>query len=308
MPSHVHSVLQALFVTFLWSTSVILIKTGLETLPSLTFAGLRYGLAFVILLPLALHANHRSASTRLTRADWRRLILLGLIAYTFTQGAQFVALDYLPPATHSMMMNSTSAVVLVIGAVWLSEHPTRLQIAGLTVFFAGIVLYFAGSDFSGTQGTGLAVAAFQVFANAGAAVLGRFVNRSATLSPLLITTISMGVGAVVLIAAGLLTQGLPALDVGEIAIVVWLAGINTAFAFTLWNHTQRTLSAMESSMINSTMLIQVGVLAWVFLGDALSVREVAGMLLAAFGVLLVQVRRLHRTRRSSQLESADNVA
>lgn len=294
MSAHVRSVLQALLVTFLWSTSVILIKTGLETLPSLTFAGLRYGLAFVFLLPLALRSHRRRPRTRLTRADWRRLVLLGLVMYTLTQGAQFVALDYLAPATHSMMMNSTSAVVLAIGAFWLAEYPTRLQLAGLAVFFVGLALYFAGADYSGTQIIGLAVAGFQVFANAGAAVLGRSVNRAATLPPLLVTTISMGVGAAVLIAAGMATQGPPALDIGGVAIVVWLAGINTAFAFTLWNHTQRTLSAMESSMINSTMLIQIGVLAWVFLGDTPSLREACGMCIAVVGVLIVQLRRLPR--------------
>jgi drug/metabolite transporter (DMT)-like permease len=43
--------LVALFVVFLWATSWVLIKFGLETIPPLTFAGLRYGLASLVLLP-----------------------------------------------------------------------------------------------------------------------------------------------------------------------------------------------------------------------------------------------------------------
>ena len=35
------AVLQALFVTFLWSTSWVFIKFGLVDIPALTFAGLR---------------------------------------------------------------------------------------------------------------------------------------------------------------------------------------------------------------------------------------------------------------------------
>ena len=42
---HRNALLQALFVTFLWSTSWVLIKLGLRDIPALTFAGLRYGLA-----------------------------------------------------------------------------------------------------------------------------------------------------------------------------------------------------------------------------------------------------------------------
>lgn len=292
MPLHFASVLQALFVTFLWSTSVILIRIGLETLPALTFAGLRYGIAFLLLLPLAWRVARRDEIPSLTRADWRRLIVLGLVMYTFTQGAQFLALQFLPAASHSMMLNATALVVLLIGIVWLSEYPTRVQIAGLILFLAGVVLYFFPADFTGTQITGLAITAFQVFANAGAVTLGRRMNRTGTISPLLITTVSMGIGSAALIVSGLLTEGLPQLDLRGAGILLWLASVNTAFAFTLWNHTQRTLSAMQSSMINSTMLIQIGLLAWIFLGEALAPQAVVAMLMAAAGVLLVQMRRL----------------
>jgi drug/metabolite transporter (DMT)-like permease len=51
---------------------------------------------------------------------------------------------------------------------------------------------------------------------------------------------------------------------------------------------------MESSIINNTMLIQIAVLAWLFLGESLSWRMVLGMVLAALGTLLVQVRRRPR--------------
>ena len=49
---HALAVLQALFVTFLWSTSWVLIKIGLDDLDlkPLSFAGLRYALAALILL------------------------------------------------------------------------------------------------------------------------------------------------------------------------------------------------------------------------------------------------------------------
>ncbi|HKZ55913.1 MAG TPA: DMT family transporter [Anaerolineales bacterium] len=50
---HLSAVFQALFVTFLWSTSWVLIKWGLDEIPPLIFAGLRYGLGFLCLLPFA---------------------------------------------------------------------------------------------------------------------------------------------------------------------------------------------------------------------------------------------------------------
>jgi drug/metabolite transporter (DMT)-like permease len=54
------------------------------------------------------------------------------------------------------------------------------------------------------------------------------------------------------------------------ATVLWLAVVNSAIAFTLWNRILRTLTAMDPSIINNTMLFQITLLAWVFLGEALS--------------------------------------
>jgi len=101
----------------------------------------------------------------------------------------------------------------------------------------------------------------------------------------------MGFGALLLLGAGLGTQGLPALTLKGWGIIVWLAVANTAIAFTLWNRTLRVLSATESSVINNTMLVQIAVLAWIFLGEKPGWLEVAGLLAVAGGTLLVQLRR-----------------
>jgi len=70
--AHLRAALQALFVTGLWSTSWVLIKIGLRDLPPLTFAGLRYGLAFLCLLPFVLHSSHRKVLRGLANEDSRR--------------------------------------------------------------------------------------------------------------------------------------------------------------------------------------------------------------------------------------------
>jgi drug/metabolite transporter (DMT)-like permease len=101
----------------------------------------------------------------------------------------------------------------------------------------------------------------------------------------------MGIGSTAHLAAGILVQGLPPLTMRNWLIVLWLAAVNSAFAFTLWNRTLRTLSAMQSSLINNTMLFQIAILARIFLEEKLSRREAAGMTLAAVGVLLVQLGR-----------------
>lgn len=292
---HFLAVLQALFVTFLWSTSWVFIKIGLEDIPALTFAGLRYALAFLILLPVLFARREHQALRRLGRGDWLQLIILGLLLYSVTQGTQFLALDLLPAATLSLLLNFTTVVVAVMGIVLLAERPTWQQWAGTALFLLGTVVYFYRDVAGGIAAEsapliGLLIAGIGVLANAASAVLGRAVNRHERLTPLLITVVSMGIGAALLLLSGIVVQGLPPLSLRSWLIIAWLALVNTAFAFTLWNKTLRKLSAVESSIINNTMLIQIAILAWIFLDERLQPMEIAGLLLAAFGILLVQLR------------------
>jgi drug/metabolite transporter (DMT)-like permease len=286
---HAVALAQALFVTFLWSTSWVLIKTGLDEIPALTFAGLRYGLAFALLLPLLARRGARASLARLTRRDWASLAALGVVMYALTQGAQFLALERLPAQTTSLVLSFTPAMVAFLGMLVLAERPTGRQGWGVAIFLLGALTFLYPVAFPRAELIGLAIALVGLASNAGASVLGRFVNRGAAVPAVVVTAVSMGVGAALLLGVGIASQGWPALSVRGWAIVAWLAAVNTAFAFTLWNLTLRRLSAIESSVVNNTMLIQIAVLAWLFLGEPLGARQVVGLVLASAGTLVVQL-------------------
>lgn len=290
MSAHTRAVLQALLVTFLWSTSWVLIKIGLGDIPALTFAGLRYMLAFLFLLPYV-----RGSLRSVPRSLWGKLILLGLVFYTVTQGAQFLALSYLPAVTVSLLLSFSVVAAMLIGVVTIGERPTRRQVTGILLYLLGVFAYFYPAEFPEGQVVGLVIAGIAVLANALSSVMGREINRRGEVTPAVVTSVSMGVGAVTLLAGGAAVQGVPALSATNWLIILWLAAVNTAFAFTLWNHTLRTLSALESSVINNTMLIQIALLAWLFLGETISLQQGVGMVVAAAGILIVQLRRFRRT-------------
>ena len=286
----IFSVLSALLVTFLWSTSFILIKMGLDEIPALTFAGLRYSLGFLCFIPFMLHSKRWNEVKKLSASQWSKLVGLGIVFYTLTQGAQFLGLSMLPSVTVSLMLNFTPIVVAVMGIFWLQEKPGKLQWSGCFLFLVGIFVYFTPLNFSGNQGLGLVVMLFGVVANAGSAILGRDLNRNRDISPLTITFVSMGIGALILLAVGLGKDGFPEIEFRNGLLLLWLSGVNTAFAFWLWNWTLQRLTAIESSIINGTMLIQIAVLAYVFLGESITIQEGFGMVFAGLGAVLVQLK------------------
>ncbi|PKL83939.1 MAG: hypothetical protein CVV24_02595 [Ignavibacteriae bacterium HGW-Ignavibacteriae-3] len=281
----------ALLVTFLWSTSFIIIKWGLNEIPPLTYAGLRYVLAFLVLLPFALNKKRIAEIKSIDQSNWIKLAALGFLFYTFTQGAQFVGLSLLPAVTVSLLLNFTPIIVAVMAIFLLSEKPTRLQWIGAVLFIAGVLIYFYPVDLPPGRVLGIAVMTIGLIANAGSAVLGRGINRTGKFDPITVTLISMGIGSIVILAAGITFQGLPYISFTNILLLIWLAVINTAFAFTIWNLTLRHLTAMESSIINGTMLIQIAILAWIFIGESITLNEGIGMIIALSGAVIVQIRR-----------------
>jgi drug/metabolite transporter (DMT)-like permease len=281
---------QALLVTLLWSTSWVLIKFGLEEIPALTFAGLRYTLAFLVLLPLVFRQRRAVQLNQISSKTWLRLVALGLLYYAVTQGAQFIGLSYLPAITVNLLISFTVIVVVLLGIWLLRELPTKGQWIGMLIFLIGVSIFFYPPVFLPDQATGVIVVLVGVIANAFSSILGRDLNRGKTLPPTVITVISMGIGGLVLLAAGIAFQGFPSLSLMNWGIILWLAVVNSAFAFTLWNHTLRTLSAMESTLINNTMLIQIPILAWLFLDEDPTGLEILGMILAGAGILVVQLR------------------
>lgn len=297
----------ALLVTVLWSSSWILVRWGLDDhgLRPLGFAGLRYGAAALVLSGWVVsRPNGREALRQITWKDVGRLFVLGIVFYTLTQGAQFVAIDSQPAATTSLILSLTPLMVAVISRRLLGEPPTPRQIAGSLVIFGGALAYFSGA--LGFTTVGMIAAAVALGSNAGASILGRWVNRGGRLPAEVVTLVSMGMGAVLLVTSGFVFEGVPDLDLDGWLIVAWLAVVNTALAFTLWNWSLRHLSATASAAINNTMLIQIAVLAWIFLGERPSLVQWLGMMAVMAGVILATVfsdrwtsKKSHRAFRAS---------
>jgi len=225
------------------------------------------------------------------RKDWFQLTVLGILFYTFTQGTQFIGLSLLPAVTVSLILNFTPIIVAVMGIFLLSEKPSILQWLGASLFIIGILAYFYPVDLSEGKILGIVVMVIGVFCNSFSSVLGRGINRSHKYHPLTVTVISMGFGSIIMLTIGLAVQGLPPLSLTNILFLLWLSVVNTALAFTLWNLSLRTLTAMESSIINGTMLIQIAFLAWIFIGEPVTWKEGIGMFIAAAGAIVVQIKR-----------------
>jgi hypothetical protein len=71
-------------------------------------------------------------------------------------------------------------------------------------------------------------------------------------------------------------EGLPAFSVIGWCIVLWLAVINTAFAYLLYNHSLQVLTALEMNVLLNLSPLGTPVLACLLLDENLSIIQIIG--------------------------------
>ncbi|HSR47392.1 MAG TPA: DMT family transporter [Anaerolineales bacterium] len=285
--SHRNAVGLALLVTILWASSYILVKIGLREIPPLTFAGMRYFLGFVVLFLLH-RIQRRPVPRNLPPATWRAMFGLGLVAYALAPGAMFLSLSMLPVITANFVFQAGIPLLVAISSgMFLGERTSLRQWFGVALTIGGVYLAFplapAGGELLGILLAGLAAAA-----GAASNQLTRFIMRDTHLRAQDVTMITVGIGSSILLAIGLLVEPLPAISLESVGLLLWLAVVNTAIAFTLWNIALRTLRALEAGVIATAQVIEVTLMAWLILGEPVGLYGALAAVLILAGVILVQ--------------------
>ena len=298
--SHIINIAEAFLVVVIWATSWIIIKNNLSDIPPLFFAGARYFLASVFLLIWCFSSGRIREVRTIERKTWPLLVLLGIAMYAAAQGGQYVALSYLPSNHVSLFMNFSPVFISLLGVLVLGEKLTLLKGSGILIYIAGISIYFLPLTGGGGKTIGYTAASVCFISHIIASLTGRYLNKTRKASPMVITAVTMFIGGTLLFIIGTAVEGFTFFTLSGMISLLILVIINTCLTFPLWNKTLRYLSASESSMISSTMLIFVAILAWYFLKEVPTIKETAGIVLSVSGVMLVQKRVKSRKRENEK--------
>lgn len=283
-PSRALALLEALLVSLVWGSSFIIVKLALTELGPLTIGGLRYFIGFACLLPFLRRGNFS-----LTRAQWMRMALLGFSAYTLGNGAMFWALRFLPATTGSFLMSLITVTVLFSGIVWLREIPNRVQIFGICVVLAGMALFFSPGLKPG-EPVGLAIFMLALLGFTLFGLLSRVAAIDRQVDTLTLTAVPLAIGGGTLLAIALPIEGIPNAPLRTWGLVLFLAAVNTALGYVLYNHSLQSLQAFEMNVLLNLSPVWTALLGWILLGETLNNTQWAGMLVVLVGVMLVQKR------------------
>ena len=305
-PSLAKAVGLAVAASLLWALAIVLVKLGLEDIPRLTFASLRYLVGAVTLVVWRL-ATVRSGVPAVPRSMWRWLLALGVLLYGIVPASQFVSLDLMEAVTFNFIFQAGIPLMTALFAgLLLKEATSHWEWLGVLIVIVGVFMFYPAVP-RGDEALGIVLAAIAAIGIGGSNVLQLKVMRGHQISAIDAALIPMTLGSVGLFVFAMIVEPFPDLGAEQVFLILLLGVVNTALAFTLWHHAMRTLKALHAGIIASAQVIEVPIFALVILGESLTTGRIVGSLVVLAGILVVHYSKaaVVRHRRPPHVREDD---
>lgn len=272
-----------------WSSGYVAGPLGVDAVSPFWVLVLRFGTAALLLWPLA---RVRCGPLSISRADLGRVTASGLVMNAVLFGTVYAGFELGLQATLAALLHSLSPVLTaVLAGVLLGERLTRRQLLGFALGVLGVVVVL-GPDIDragGFLGLLLGVASL---ASLSLGTLGQRWIGVRT-DPLWSATLQCAVCVPPLLVVAALLEGAPSVSSGldTTLVVLWLAGVNSLLGLLLLGVLVRRGGAGASASVFFLMPPVTAVIAWLFLGETLSLPALLGLLVSVVGVAVATRRR-----------------
>jgi drug/metabolite transporter (DMT)-like permease len=231
--TEVWGVLAAVFSSALGGTSIGATRFLVDAIDPLAIGSFRFGIGFLLLLPVALVQGHRWPP----RQDWPVVASLGLLFFAVFPILFNASLIFTTAARGALALSTLPLLTMVVGAALGSEPLTARKAAGVLVAMSGVFVALltglATAPAGAWRGDLLMVAA--ALCMALYSIWSKpFIRRS---GPIPFTTLAMAAGAAVLIILSLCRGSFAPVDAfgpPQWLGVFYLGALGSALTFYLW--------------------------------------------------------------------------
>ena len=271
-----------------WGLSFPVITVGLEHIPPLLFAALRYDVAAVLLLGYAVVA---SGEWRPTGTNNFVAIVGGGLFLVAGNGLLFIGQQTVPSGVAAILQ----ALVPIATALWalalLGERLSVLGGIGVAIGFFGISLVVQPdpTNLLGDETLGRLLIVGQVVSVSLGGVIVQWAQPDIDRVPL--TGWSMLLGAVVLHAVSLGSGELPGAETvvpTAVAAVLYLGVFSTAIAFYIYFYIIEVHGAFEVSLVTYLVPVVATLVGVFVLGETISLLTIVGFGLVAVGFVFLK--------------------
>jgi drug/metabolite transporter (DMT)-like permease len=304
-------------MVLIWAGNFSVVKAVFREIPPLPFNAVRLVVSsavFVWLLARSTHTGRAGASSlwrpasagpprvpggprigaaSLTRADWRRVGILGVVGHFCYQLCFVTGLDHTSVANSALIMGCTPVAIALLAAAAGDERVTRPHWIAAVLSIMGLYLVAGrGARLSGESLVGdllmlAAVGCWAVYSVFARPLLARH-------SPLIVTSYTMGIGTALFVPVSL-----PAvLQVDWAAVGAWswagtvLSGVLALnVAYLIWYTSVQRIGSARTAMYSNVVPVVAMFFAWAALDESLDAAKVGGAALILSGVFLSRLGR-----------------
>lgn len=291
------AILMGFGFALMWASAFTTTRIIVQAAPPLTALVIRFALSAVIAVALALALRQ---SLRLSRAEWRTVIMFGLCQNALYLGLNWVAMQHVEASAAAIIASMMPLIVAFLGWLIYSEKLRPIAVAGLVAGVLGVAIIMGIRLQHGLNIPGLILCLFGVVALTFATLAARGAAGSPNM--MMIVGMQMAVGAVALLPFALL------LEVGR--SVQWSWALVWAFLYTvlapgigatwIWFLLVNRIGAVRAATFHFLSPLFGVAIAAALLGERFGASDVIGAVIVAAGILMVQLARIPPPAQSEE--------
>jgi len=281
-----------LILSGIWGSTWLFIKLGLEDLPPVSFAGIRFLIAFTVLA--AVVAVRRLPLPR-KGSDWRIIAITGFLSFTVNYGLLFWGEQHVSSGLAAVLQATIPLFGLVIAHQFLpAERMTAAKVFGVLLGLAGVAVIFSNQMSAENP---------RALWGSAAIVLGAFAvslsnviikARGGHFEPAVLAAGQMIFGLIPLLAAGFLMEGTPVnFRWTKLAVIslFYLALVGSSLAFMLFYWLVRNMAVTNTMLIALVTPVIAVLLGMGTIGERVTMRMVVGGAGILIGIGMIVLRR-----------------
>ena len=290
--------LSILALGVIWGGTFMVVSIALQGYGPLTVACARTTLGAAALLVLM-----RALNRPLPRFDgrmWKYLIVIGLLNTALPFALLSWGQQYVPSAFAGISMAALPLFVLPLAHIFTDEKLSTRNLVGVTLGFVGAVVLIGPSILrigSGWEPLGQIACIAAALSYAISSIMTR---RCPPIDPITMAALLLVVGAIALIPAMLIVEGVPNIaDRTSTIAIIFLGIVPTALAALLRVHTIRSAGAVFLTLVNYQVPVWSMIFgAWI-LSEILPLRFFIALGLIMFGLIISQWSSLRTLARQA---------
>ena len=280
----------------IWGSTWLFIKLGLEDLPPLTFAGIRFVIACLLLFAFI---RFRGVKLPSSKDDWLLLAVTGVLSFTLNYGLLFWGEQYISSGLAAVLQATIPAFGLVIAHFYLpGERMTWTRIFGVALGVCGVGIVFS-NQLALSGGRALAGCVALVFSSFFVAYSNVLVKaRGKNLEPSVIAAGQMFFGMIPLVLVGIPLEGNPLKfhwTLMSVVAMFYLAIVGSVLAFLLYYWLVHNMDVTKSMLIALVTPVVAVFLGMIVLKEQLNWRTIAGGVTIMLGIAFIVVEKARKT-------------